>query len=118
MFVFKQKTAFELRIVDWSSDVCSSDLLAFGGERGSNYAITFEPDNNAFAVTPLAVTVTAAGKTKVFGTDDPALTYTFTPALIADDVFSGVLDREAGENTGIYAITQGNLSLGDNYEIA
>src|SRR3546814_10116342 len=25
-FVFKQKTAYELRISDWSSDVCSSDL--------------------------------------------------------------------------------------------
>src|SRR3546814_5546987 len=26
VFVFKQKTAYELRISDWSSDVCSSDL--------------------------------------------------------------------------------------------
>src|SRR3546814_7441366 len=30
-FFFKQKTAYEMRISDWSSDVCSSDLLAFGG---------------------------------------------------------------------------------------
>src|SRR3546814_6202940 len=29
-FFFKQKTAYDLRISDWSSDVCSSDLL--GGE--------------------------------------------------------------------------------------
>src|SRR3546814_8913720 len=27
-FCFKQKTAYELRISDWSSDVCSSDLLS------------------------------------------------------------------------------------------
>src|SRR3546814_7886043 len=27
-FFFKQKTAYELRISDWSSDVCSSDLIA------------------------------------------------------------------------------------------
>src|SRR3546814_4631802 len=27
VFFFKQKTAYELRISDWSSDVCSSDLL-------------------------------------------------------------------------------------------
>src|SRR3546814_18354152 len=27
-FFFKQKTAYELRISDWSSDVCSSDLSA------------------------------------------------------------------------------------------
>src|SRR3546814_18943460 len=28
-FFFKQKTAYEMRISDWSSDVCSSDLSAF-----------------------------------------------------------------------------------------
>src|SRR3546814_3615581 len=31
-FVFKQKTAYELRISDWSSDVCSSDLLTDPGQ--------------------------------------------------------------------------------------
>src|SRR3546814_18695685 len=32
---FKQKTAYEMRISDWSSDVCSSDLVAQGlGQRG------------------------------------------------------------------------------------
>src|SRR3546814_8945840 len=32
MFVFfNQKTAYELRISDWSSDVCSSDLRRHGG---------------------------------------------------------------------------------------
>src|SRR3546814_7670515 len=28
-FFFKQKTAYEMRISDWSSDVCSSDLFGF-----------------------------------------------------------------------------------------
>src|SRR3546814_2172014 len=28
VFFFKQKTAYEMRISDWSSDVCSSDLVA------------------------------------------------------------------------------------------
>src|SRR3546814_7187627 len=27
LFFFKQKTAYEMRISDWSSDVCSSDLI-------------------------------------------------------------------------------------------
>src|SRR3546814_5021079 len=27
IFFFKQKTAYEMRISDWSSDVCSSDLF-------------------------------------------------------------------------------------------
>src|SRR3546814_8094432 len=30
VFFFKQKTAYELRISDWSSDVCSSDLVGSG----------------------------------------------------------------------------------------
>src|SRR3546814_4710816 len=31
-FFFKQKTAYEMRISDWSSDVCSSDLKRSVGE--------------------------------------------------------------------------------------
>src|SRR3546814_11315848 len=30
VFFFKQKTAYEMRISDWSSDVCSSDLIDEG----------------------------------------------------------------------------------------
>src|SRR3546814_10317640 len=32
-FFFKQKTAYEMRISDWSSDVCSSDLIARQDQR-------------------------------------------------------------------------------------
>src|SRR3546814_4821257 len=41
IFLFKQKTAYEMRISDWSSDVCSSDLdrnstgMSFGRDRSS-----------------------------------------------------------------------------------
>src|SRR3546814_8065094 len=34
VFFFKQKTAYEMRISDWSSDVCSSDLLILFGPPG------------------------------------------------------------------------------------
>src|SRR3546814_6903106 len=34
VFFFKQKTAYEMRISDWSSDVCSSDLIPEEIERG------------------------------------------------------------------------------------
>src|SRR3546814_1093992 len=39
-FFFKQKTAYEMRISDWSSDVCSSDLWrdSSGGECGRAHA--------------------------------------------------------------------------------
>src|SRR3546814_13927932 len=33
VFFFKQKTAYEMRISDWSSDVCSSDLALGGAEQ-------------------------------------------------------------------------------------
>src|SRR3546814_4871964 len=44
IFFFKQKTAYEMRISDWSSDVCSSDLPGrqavapslHGGENGGD----------------------------------------------------------------------------------
>src|SRR3546814_2187373 len=38
LFFFKQKTAYEMRISDWSSDVCSSDLWS---ERESGLAARF-----------------------------------------------------------------------------
>src|SRR3546814_7574917 len=39
VFFFKQKTAYEMRISDWSSDVCSSDLR---GARSERCAALFE----------------------------------------------------------------------------
>src|SRR3546814_4865048 len=47
VFLFKQKTAYEMRISDWSSDVCSSDLgFAFIDPDASLYALwgDAEPD--------------------------------------------------------------------------
>src|SRR3546814_3812155 len=37
-FLFKQKTAYEVRISDWSSDVCSSDLILRPEGRGQQFA--------------------------------------------------------------------------------
>src|SRR3546814_4167065 len=47
-FFFKQKTAYEMRISDWSSDVCSSDL-----EQGKHYLFRFWqrlPDPGTIAI--------------------------------------------------------------------
>src|SRR3546814_8875950 len=35
VFFFKQKTAYEMRISDWSSDVCSSDLAVLARQRAA-----------------------------------------------------------------------------------
>src|SRR3546814_9181639 len=42
-FFFKQKTAYELRISDWSSDVCSSDLAPYQLDRSSGWRLTWKP---------------------------------------------------------------------------
>src|SRR3546814_3586313 len=39
-FFFKQKTAYEMRISDWSSDVCSSDLARCGAKRHAALSCT------------------------------------------------------------------------------
>src|SRR3546814_8570847 len=38
-FFFKQKTAYEMRISDWSSDVCSSDLRRNAVDDGFQYFV-------------------------------------------------------------------------------
>src|SRR3546814_7552097 len=52
-FFFKQKTAYEMRISDWSSDVCSSDLrfgnaavepMAFGVHANGRCLLTLAAD--------------------------------------------------------------------------
>ncbi|RNL87823.1 T9SS C-terminal target domain-containing protein, partial [Sinomicrobium pectinilyticum] len=66
-------------------------------------------------ITPLAITVTADDKEKVYGATDPELTYTYTPELVTGDSFSGTLVREAGEEAGTYTINLGTLALNANY---
>src|SRR3546814_6280863 len=46
-FFFKQKTAYEMRISDWSSDVCSSDLLLRGGDVATVAIEDVERDRDA-----------------------------------------------------------------------
>src|SRR3546814_9322974 len=45
MFFFKRKTAYELRISDWSSDVCSSDLPVDRAHR----AVELDPEGRLLA---------------------------------------------------------------------
>ncbi len=87
---------------------------------GSNYTITFTA-GRTFAITPATLTVTAnTGQSKVYGNSDPTLTYTPTGFKRTDtqSILTGALARAAGEDAGIYAINQGNLSAGANYNIS
>src|SRR3546814_7776461 len=49
-FFFKRKTAYELRISDWSSDVCSSDLARTVVARDGSPARIVAPDPRWFAL--------------------------------------------------------------------
>src|SRR3546814_5156799 len=50
IFFFKQKTAYEMRISDWSSDVCSSDLLGQVIRNLIDNAISFSPTGGTITV--------------------------------------------------------------------
>src|SRR3546814_7278050 len=50
VFFFKQKTAYEMRISDWSSDVCSSDLLTINGVSVGAVAADTNSSNRASSI--------------------------------------------------------------------
>ena len=88
-----------------------------GSVANANYVITYESAN--LTISTRAITITADAKTKVYGNTDPALTYQITSGSLAfTDSFSGSLSRDAGENVGSYAITQGTLALSNNYALS
>src|SRR3546814_9993770 len=65
VFFFKQKTAYEMRISDWSSDVCSSDLLLLrlGAVLAEALLLTRRVLLlSALGIAPLGSTLTVAGR--------------------------------------------------------
>jgi hypothetical protein len=82
----------------------------------SNYEITYVAGQ--LTVNKAALTVTADPQTKVYGDIDPALTYQITAGqLVNGDTLIGALARAAGEDVGLYPITQDTLSAGNNYNL-
>lgn len=102
-------------------DVGNYDLLPiFEGEKVDNYDITFEVDNDAFAIKPALLDIIVdADQGKSYGGKDPIFSYTVVGLVNGDDesVISGTLSREDGEESGTYDIELGNLSAGANYQI-
>jgi len=95
-----------------------------GSIANSNYAISYT--GSSFNITTLSVSVTAnAGQSKVYGSVDPALTFTSSPAVgfvLPNGIpisFSGALSRTSGETVlgSPYAINQGSLA-NSNYAIS
>ena len=85
----------------------------------SNYKLDFTGAN--LTINKATLTVTADAVSKTYGEADPTLTYTVTGLVngdTADDVVSGILSRNAGEDVGTYAITPGNITVSSNYTLA
>ncbi len=85
-----------------------------------NYVVTYEGAN--YTITQRKITVTADRKEKVYGENDPALTYSYTnPFPTGTLPIEGTLVRTEGENVGTgYVITGGTLLTSEfnkqNYE--
>ena len=89
------------------------------GSDAGNYVLASSTLTTTADITPRPFAVAADPKTKVFGQLDPPLTYhVVSGTLVAGDGFTGALTRAAGEAVGSYAILQGTLTLGGNYNLA
>jgi MBG domain/MBG domain (YGX type) len=74
--------------------------------------------SGTLVITPKTITVTPnAGQTKANGAPDPVLTYTNDPLANGYDALTGALSRAPGEDVGVYDITIGTLTAGENYNI-
>ena len=81
-----------------------------------NYELIYTPAD--LSIAEAAIIVTADAKSKVYGDEDPELTYEVTSgALVGSDVFTGSLSRTEGKDVGTYNIGQGSLALSKNYEL-
>jgi len=87
-------------------------LAISDGNGGANYELTFV--EGSLTIQPIPLTITANPASKVYGEADPLFTYTASDPTVP---LNGALSRESGENVGIYAITIGTLSAGDQYAI-
>ena len=102
------------------------DIWIISSLTSSNYNIVKEDGNTVtdntygtFTIEKRVLTVIADSKTKVYGSADPALTYSIdgfvdgeTSALV-----TGALSRSSGNNVAVYEISLNNLSAGNNYTI-
>ena len=106
--------------------------ISKGTLESSNYNITFI--NGTYAITPRPLVVVPDRKTKVYGEDDPTLTFKLSngtsiatwdsvsdvfgnETTLDGDTFTGPISREEGENVGTYVITKGALTVNRNYTL-
>src|SRR5690606_2471139 len=92
--------------------------ISASGYTSEKYTVNYMDGNLGIQPGLLSITVDP-GQQKVYGQDDPQLSYSVTGFSNGDDQSGmvGVLSREPGEDAGLYAITIGTLSAGNNYNL-
>ncbi|HWU50519.1 MAG TPA: YDG domain-containing protein, partial [Asticcacaulis sp.] len=92
--------------------------IALTGQDAGNYTVNTSASANIGVIDPRPITVAADDLGKIVGAADPALTWKLTFGdLVGGDAVTGSLMRNAGENPGDYAITQGSLAVSSNYKV-
>jgi hypothetical protein len=90
-------------------DILAADPVAAVGTELGNYSVSFEA--GTLTVEPRLLTITPSAELgKAYGDADPELTYTFD-GLVNEDLITGGLGREEGEDVGTYAFTLGDLGV-------
>ena len=91
--------------------------LTLGGIRRRQ--LRADPANTSANIAPCPITIAASPQTKTYGTADPTFSWQITAgSLIGGDGITGSLPRAAGEHVGTYAIQQGSLTAGANYNLS
>ena len=101
-----------------SGNNAGSYTLELSGITATNYSLG-AVTNGTLTITPYTLTVTANSLSKIVGTPDPILTYSYGALQNGDSaaIFTGSLTRTPGDAIAgsPYAITQGTLSVNSNY---
>jgi len=93
-------------------EILQGTLKIDDGNIGDNYTINFVSAN--LTITPRPITITADDKEKTIDAPDPVLTWQITSGSLAfTDKITGVLERESGEDAGVYKILIGSLKIDD-----
>src|SRR3546814_9950282 len=80
-FFFKQKTAYEMRISDWSSDVCSSDLRKLTEWRAAAWRVERIGQNSPQACRKLLIITPVVKKPTFIGPKQNAAELCMNPAI-------------------------------------
>src|SRR3546814_5499380 len=113
LFFFKQKTAYEMRISDWSSDVCSSDLTKLirvipSGKRliglpmNVEYKALAAEGKTAHGLSPVVVILDELGQVR--GSQDPFVEALETAQGAYDDGLQLVISTQAPTDADMLSV--------------